>query len=72
MLHWGFSVIDQEDQQYLFRLGRGRGKDKGLPTAAQIQNLYSLARNTLGSLDEILQAYAPEAYKHKAQLAEIA
>jgi DNA helicase-2/ATP-dependent DNA helicase PcrA len=67
----GYSVIDQEDQQLLFKILRGAGKQGGLPTASQIHDLYSLARNTLHSLDSILQDHAPEFYQYKIQLANI-
>ena len=45
----GYSVIDQEDQQFLFKVLRGTKKGAGLPQAAQIHHLYSLARNILKS-----------------------
>src|SRR5262245_30672782 len=67
----GYSVIDQEDQHLLFKVLRGSKKEGTLPTAAQIQDLYSLARNTLNSLDCILQQHAPEAYGYKEYLANI-
>ena len=67
----GYSVIDDEDQQILFKMARGRKKGAGLPQAAQIHHLYSLARNTLKSLDATLQEHAPEAYKHKDFIANI-
>src|SRR5215471_8642807 len=66
----GYSVIDQEDQRLLFK--RLRGSKKGsIPTASEIHELYSLARNTLQSLDYILQQHGPDAYKHKDQIAKI-
>lgn len=43
----------------------------GLPQAPQIHHLYSLARNTLRSLDSTLQEFAPDAYQHKAFIGEI-
>jgi DNA helicase-2/ATP-dependent DNA helicase PcrA len=67
----GRSVIDHEDQQLLFKRMRGIGKQGGLPIASEIHDLYSLARNTLSSLDLILQEHAPEAYKYKDQIAKI-
>ena len=67
----GYSVIDQEDQQLLFKRLRGIRKQRGLPTASEIHDLYSLARNTLQSLDYVLQEHEPEAYKYKDQIAKI-
>jgi DNA helicase-2/ATP-dependent DNA helicase PcrA len=67
----GYSVIDREDQQFLFKRLRGIGKQGGIPTASEIHDLYSLARNTLQSLDYILKEHAPEAYKYKGQMAKI-
>src|SRR4030095_2727428 len=67
----GYSVIDREDQQLLFKRLRGVKKQGGLATASEIHDLYSLARNTLQSLDCILQEHAPEAYNDKDQMAKI-
>src|SRR5215217_5668713 len=67
----GYSVIDQEDQNLLFKRQRGTLKHGTIPTASEIHHLYSLSRNTLQSLDGILQQHAPEAYKHKDYLAKI-
>jgi len=67
----GYSVIDQEDQQLLFKRLRGIRRQGGLPTASEIHDLYSLARNTLQTLDRILQEHAPEAYKYKDEIGEI-
>jgi DNA helicase-2/ATP-dependent DNA helicase PcrA len=67
----GYSVIDQEDQQLLFKRLRGTRKQANLPKASAIHALYSLARNTLKSLDSILQEHAPEAYRYKNYLAQI-
>ena len=55
----GYSVIDQEDQQLLFKRLRGVRKQGSLPTAPVIRDLYSLARNTLQSLDCTLRQHAP-------------
>lgn len=67
----GYSVIDDDDQLMLFRVLRGTKKPDGLPNASQIHHLYSLARNTLKSLDATLQEHAPEAYKHKDAIGKI-
>ena len=67
----GYSVIDQEDQQLLFKRLRGVRKQGSLPTASEIHDLYSLARNTLQSLDYILHEHAPDAYRYKDQIAKI-
>src|SRR6266850_2265457 len=66
-----YSVIDEEDQQYLFKVLRGTKKGTGLPQAPQIHHLYSLARNILKSLDATLQEFAPESYQHKAFIGKI-
>jgi DNA helicase-2/ATP-dependent DNA helicase PcrA len=67
----GYSVIDDEDQEFLFKVLRGTKKGAGLPQAPQIHHLYSLARNILKSLDTTLQEFVPEAYQHKAFVSKI-
>jgi len=66
-----FSVIDREDQLQLFKCARGE-KPKGcFPTAAEICELYSFARNTTTSLDIALHKKMPEFYDQKSILANI-
>lgn len=55
-----FTVIDRDDQLTIFKLLRGKRTGKSFPTAAQICNLYSFARNTRTSLDKTLQKQNPE------------
>ena len=67
----GYSVIDEEDQQFLFKHCAGQKKMRAFPQASQIHHLYSLALNVLKSLDTTFQEFALEAYEHKAFNGEI-
>lgn len=67
----GFSVIDREDQEQLFKALRSAKKGIRLPTASQLAALYSYARNTGKTLDETLRNEAPELYNSKGQIAEL-
>lgn len=71
----GFSVIDRDDQIQLFRVlrGKGNGKSKGskLPTAAQLCDIYSFARNTGLSLTKTLTRNYPEYLDVKDQLVPV-
>ena len=42
-----------------------------MPESRKIRDLYSLARNTLKSLDPTLQEHAAELYEHKKAIAEV-
>ena len=67
----GFTVIDRSDQLQLFKLFRGKANKNELPQAAVICDIYSLARNTLKPLGELLKNELPdyeESYKKIAQI----
>ena len=67
----GYTVIDEDDQLQLFKRVRGARALNELPDSRKIRDLYSLARNTLKSLDSTLQEHAPEIYEHKEAIAEV-
>lgn len=67
----GFSVIDRDDQEQLFKALRSARKGTRLPTAGQLATLYSYARNTEKTLDETLRNEAPDQFKSKVQIAEL-
>ena len=69
----GFSVIDRDDQVQLFRVLRGkkRSKDNQLPTAAQLCDIYSFARNTDLNLTQTLTRNYPDYLYVKDQLVPI-
>jgi len=66
-----FTVIDRDDQLQLFKLLRGKQASGSFPTAAQICDLYSLARNTRKSLDATLKKQLPNYYEQKQNIASI-
>ena len=67
----GYTVIDEDDQLQLFKRVRGARQSNELPSSREIRDLYSLARNTLKSLDSTLQEHAAELYEHKKAIAEV-
>ena len=66
-----FTVIDRDDQLQLFKLLRGKQASGSFPTAAQICDLYSYARNTRSSLDLALQKRMSNYYSKKELIANI-
>lgn len=66
-----YSVIDRDDQLQLFRVLRGKDAKSSLPTAAQLCDLYSFARNTGKTLDATLKLKLPEAEDSKQQIGQI-
>lgn len=66
-----YSVIDRDDQLQLFKVLRGKKASSQLPTAAQLCDLYSFARNTGQTLDATLQKKLPDAYGQKDQIAAV-
>lgn len=66
-----FTVIDRDDQLQLFKLLRGKRASGSFPTAAQICDLYSYARNTRTSLDKSLQKQMMNHYNKKENIANI-
>jgi len=67
----GFSIIDRDDQIQLFKLFRGKVNKSELPTAANLCNLYSLARNTTQSLAYTLEKEAPNFNSKIKKISEI-
>lgn len=67
----GYSVIDRDDQLQLFKVLRGKKSKTELPTAGQICDLYSFARNTEQTLDATLLKKAPEYHKQKENVGGI-
>lgn len=69
----GHTVIDRDDQLMLFKSIRGKdAKGKQLPTAANLCDIYSYARNTRSSLTKTLESNWPNYVERKSQIAEIA
>jgi DNA helicase-2/ATP-dependent DNA helicase PcrA len=68
-----FTVIDREDQVMLFKAIRGKSKDysSNLPTAAQLCDIYSYARNTGKSLSQALTLHFPDFVAAKDQMVPI-
>ena len=66
-----YSVIDRDDQLQLFRVLRGKKTTSKLPTAAQLCDLYSFARNTGLTLDATLTKNSPDSYAQKEQIAQV-
>jgi len=66
-----FSVIDRDDQLTMFKLLRGKRARKSFPTAAQICDIYSFARNTRTSLLKTIQRQCPEFLDDKDAIALI-
>jgi DNA helicase II / ATP-dependent DNA helicase PcrA len=66
-----YSLIDRDDQLQLFKVLRGNKNSAPLPTASELCDLYSFARNTRQTLDATLQKNAPEAYGQKEQIAQV-
>lgn len=66
-----FTVIDRDDQLQIFKVLRGKRAAKSFPTAAQICDLYSYARNSRTSLDKTLQKQASNYHSQKENIASI-
>jgi DNA helicase-2/ATP-dependent DNA helicase PcrA len=66
-----FSVIDRDDQIQMFRLARGKRTKKEFPSAADICDLYSYARNTRLKLSLALEKLMPEEVDHKDAIADV-
>jgi DNA helicase-2/ATP-dependent DNA helicase PcrA len=65
------TVIDRDDQLHLTRAIRGGSKGDGLPTAAEITDIYSLARNTRCQLPKAIARYDAELVQHENTIAGI-
>lgn len=66
-----FTIIDQGEQIYLFKVARGKKTDVPLPTASEIQEVYSYARNKCISLEEALIQKLPESIIYLDQIGEV-
>ena len=67
----GYSIIDRDDQVDLMKAMRGYSKAEGLPTAGEITNIYSLARNTRSNLSEAIARFNDEYLPFKEKIAPI-
>lgn len=69
----GFTVIDRGDQLLLFKALRGADKEaaKLLPTAAELCDLYSYARNTSRRLSETLKRNYPHYLEIKSRIVPV-
>ena len=65
------TVIDRDDQLHLMRAIRGGSKGDGLPTAAEITDIYSLARNTRCQLSEAIARYDDDLVHDESTIAGI-
>jgi DNA helicase-2/ATP-dependent DNA helicase PcrA len=65
------TVLDRDDQLHLMRAIRGGSKGDGLPTAAEITDIYSLARNTRCPLSEAIARFEVELVHHEDTIAGI-
>jgi DNA helicase-2/ATP-dependent DNA helicase PcrA len=65
------TVLDRDDQLNLMRAIRGGSKGDGLPTAAAITDIYSLARNTRCKLSEAIARFDDELLPHEDTIAGI-
>lgn len=66
-----FTIIDQGEQIYLFKVARGKKTEVPLPTASEIQEMYSFARNKCISLESALIQKLPESIIFIDQIGEI-
>ncbi len=65
------TVLDRDDQLHLMRAIRIGRKGDGLPTAAEITDIYSLARNTGSKLPEAIAKFDGELVQHEDMIAGI-
>lgn len=63
-----FTPLDRDDQLVMFRVLRGRRPAKTFPSAAQLCEVYSYARNTLTRLDDALKKQMMEHYSKKDEI----
>ncbi len=56
----GLSIIDRDDQLQLYKLLRGKKKKGSFPSASELCDLYSFARNTCRTLPETIELKAVE------------
>ncbi len=67
----GYTIIDRDDQIDLMKAIRGYSKSDGLPTAGEITDIYSLARNIRCDLSEAIANYNDEYLPCKEKIAPI-
>ena len=67
----GLSVIDRDDQLQLYKMLRGGNKGGSLPSASQLCDLYSFARNTSHTLLETIELKAVDLVKKKDAIGKI-
>ncbi|RLJ19148.1 ATP-dependent DNA helicase PcrA [bacterium endosymbiont of Escarpia laminata] len=67
----GYSVIDRDDQLQLYKVLRGKAQKSELPSAQEICDLYSFARNTVQSLNATLQKKSPECLHNIKKISEV-
>lgn len=65
------TVLDRDDQLHLMRAIRGGSKGDGLPAAAEITDIYSLARNTGSKLSEAIARFDDELLPYEDTIAGI-
>ena len=66
-----YSVIDRDDQLQLFKVLRGQKTKSKLPTAADLCDIYSFARNTLQTLGAVLTKLSPDNLANKHDIASV-
>ncbi len=66
-----YSVIDRDDQMQLFKVLRGKKSSPPLPSAKQLCDLYSFARNTGQTLYATILKDLPDSYGQKEKIAQV-
>lgn len=66
-----YSVIDRDDQMQLFKVLRGKKSSPPLPSAKQLCDLYSFARNTRQTLYATILKDLPDSYGQKEKIAQV-
>ena len=67
----GYTIIDRDDQVDLMKALRGYSKSDGLPTASEITDIYSLARNTRCRLSDAIAKINDEYLPYTNNIAPI-
>ena len=67
----GCTIIDRDDQVDLMKAIRGGSRADGLPTAGELADIYSLARNTRCNLSEAISNYNDSYLRGKDKIAPI-
>lgn len=68
-----FSIIDQDDQNQIFKILRGKKeRERGnFPEPSKLRDIYSYMVNTMQNLSSSIKAIAPDAIEYKAEIAQI-